>query len=164
MVIHGYFFFFDKGNCFSFNTGFDSLGQKIPLKSSIRAGSQYGLKLTLYVNYYELIASKYSTYMGAIIKIGNSSYEDTSFGIETQPGLKTNIQIDRVIQKTLPKPFSNCDIDNENERYESTSDLYNLIKNSNYQYSQQLCFEVCSFREVIKQCNCTVSNKFVIFD
>ena len=132
----------------------------MPLKYSIRAGSNYGLKFTLYINYYEYLTPLYNVYKGAIVKIGNSSYDDTSFGIETVPGLKTNIQVRRVIQKTLPKPYSNCDIGNENEGYESNSELYNLIANSNYQYSQQLCYEACAIRNVIKQCNCTSSNKY----
>ena len=137
----------------------------MPLKSSIRAGSQYGLRVTFYVKYYEKLlplygGNNFNPYTGLIVIINNSSFEVSKFGIELEPGIKVNIQIDRVIQKTLPKPFSNCDIDNENERYESTSDLYDLIKNSNYQYSQQLCFEVCTFREIIKQCNCTQTDKY----
>ncbi len=132
------------GHCYSFNSGFDLSGQKVPLKSSIRAGSSYGLRVTFYVKCYEKLlplngGNNYNLYTGLIVIINNSSY---------------------VIQKTLPKPFSNCDIDNQNERYESTSDLYDLIKNSNYQYSQQLCFEVCTFREIIKQCNCTQTDKY----
>ena len=62
--------FYKDGNCSSFNTGFNSSGHEIPLRESIRVGSNYGLKLTLYVNYYENL-TKFNKYYGASIKIGN---------------------------------------------------------------------------------------------
>ena len=46
------------GNCYSFNSGFNLSGHRVLLKKSIRAGSSYGLKLTLYVNFYGKITNK----------------------------------------------------------------------------------------------------------
>ncbi len=134
----------------------------MPLKSSIRAGSSNGLKLTLYLNFYEKLMpvrgnTEFNVYTGAIIKIGNSSFESNDFGIEVQPGLKTNVQVDRVIEKILPKPYSNCDIDNE--IYQSDSELYYLISHSPFQYTQQMCYEVCSIKHVINKCNCSSTDK-----
>ena len=41
------------GNCFRFNSGFDSNGNKVDLEKSYLSGFYYGLQLTLYVNVYE---------------------------------------------------------------------------------------------------------------
>jgi hypothetical protein len=101
----------------------------------------------------------FNLYTGAIIIIGNSSYESTKFGIEVQPGLKTNVQVERVIEKILPKPYSNCDIDNNNENSQSNSELYYLISQSAFQYTQQMCYEVCSIKHVINTCNCSSTDK-----
>ena len=103
--------------------------------------------------------NSYNIYTGMIVIVGNSSFEISKFGVEIAPGLKTNIQVNRVIEKTLPKPYSNCDIDNENQNYKSNSYLYNLIEKSNFQYSQQMCYEVCAMRQVVMQCNCTQTDK-----
>ena len=58
------------GNCYSFNSGFNATtGMPVKLRKSIRAGSPYGLRLGVYVNWYEKL-SKYNDYFGCIIKIG----------------------------------------------------------------------------------------------
>jgi hypothetical protein len=41
------------GNCFTFNSGFDSNGNKVELKKSTLSGYYYGIRLTLYANVYE---------------------------------------------------------------------------------------------------------------
>ena len=63
--------FYKDGNCTSFNTGVNISDHVMPLKKSFRAGSNYGLKLTLYVNFYEkLMKQGTNKYVGASIKIG----------------------------------------------------------------------------------------------
>ena len=62
--------FFKDFNCMSFNTGRNATHQNVPRRQSFRAGSNYGLKLTLYVNFYENL-TLYNKYVGASIKIGN---------------------------------------------------------------------------------------------
>ena len=100
------------GNCFTFNSGFDSNGNKMDL-----AGPLYGFTLSLYVNVYEkLIRYNGEQFIGfgAVIRIGNSSYSTYySFGdgLLASAGFKTNIIIDREFKSMLPKPYSNCEID-----------------------------------------------------
>jgi hypothetical protein len=62
--------FFKDSNCMSFNTGRNATNQNVPRRQSFRAGSSYGLKLTLYVNFYENL-TRFNKYVGASIKIGN---------------------------------------------------------------------------------------------
>ena len=97
------------GNCYSFNSGFNSSGHVQPLKKSSRAGSAHGLKLTVYVNYFNLLR-KYNDYFGSVIKIGNSSNKIENSGPEIAPGFKTNIMVARVFEEVLPKPYSDCDL------------------------------------------------------
>ena len=141
------------GNCFTFNSGLDSNGNKIELKKSTQSGYNFGLQLTLIVNVYEkLIEKKFALGLGAYFLIGNSSYLDFNNPIMITPGLITNIAVDREFKSTLPKPYSNCDIDSS---FESDSELFNLIQKSKYQYSQQFCFTQCFQRYLIKKFNCT---------
>ena len=63
------------GNCFVFNGGKNSTQYPHDLKLSVFEGSDYGLKLVLYVNHYEKL-SKFNSInaLGAKIHIENSSY------------------------------------------------------------------------------------------
>ena len=144
------------GNCFTFNTGFNSTGHKIKLKESIRAGVDLGLSLVFYANYYENISN---TFLGAHVKIGNNSKFDITDGINVATGFETNIAVDRVYRFSMPKPYSNCDFEDE-QSYSSSSVLFNLIKNSSHQYDQQFCFELCYHQVLFKHFNC--SGKFDI--
>ena len=145
------------GNCYTFNSGFDSNGNKMDLKESTIAGPYYGLQLTFYVNIYEKLIG-YSSSFGAVIRIGNSSYLTYySFGdgILVSPGSVTNIGVDREFKSMLPKPYSSCEIDSSSPKYIRGLDLYNLIIESNYEYTQQLCFSQCYQKYIIKKYNCS---------
>ena len=105
------------GNCYTFNSGFDSNGNKVELKKSILSDTNV-LRLTLYVNIYEkIIESDYFKYnifyngLGAYFFIQNSSYLEFYNPISITPGLKSKIFVNREFKSILPKPYSNCDID-----------------------------------------------------
>ena len=152
---------FDRhyGNCYSFNMGTNSSGHAIELKKSLMSGYFYGLQLRMYVNFYENLTEFNGYYrgLGATIRIGNSSYlsDSSKGGLQLARGFLTNIAIDRSFKFILPKPYSNCDIDNGEtsmlfEREEFKSDLYKLIEDSSYNYNQQLCLEQCTFKLFFK--------------
>jgi hypothetical protein len=71
--------------------------------------------------------------------------------------------VDRIISKQLPHPYSNCGIDNENPEYLG-SFLYKMFENSNIQYSQQLCIDLCLQTFFIDDCNCTSNSFFSFFN
>ena len=110
------------------------------VKESLRSGTTYGLRLTIYTNFYEKLKFPYNAYHGLIIKIGNSSYSNYDYGHELSPGFKTNIMVDRFFEKQIPKPYSNCEIPNDDSYYTHSSELYNLIWHSSIDYTQQICF------------------------
>ena len=132
------------GNCYTFNAGRDSHGNKIDLKRSSIVGPDFGLWLTFYVNVYEEFLLDGSTsFLGAVLRIGNSSYSTfyaNTIGILLTPGLQTNIVVEREFKSILPRPYSNCEIDSSSAKFLQGVDLYNLISQTDYAYTQQLCF------------------------
>jgi len=148
----------EYGNCFTFNSGFDSNRTRIELKTSKIAGPVFGLRLVLYVNIFEKLLDDKSQGLGAILRIGNSSYlkDYSNSGIFLSPGSITYIRVDREFITTLPKPYSNCEIDSESPKVRADSDLYNLLGQTDYEYSQHLCFSQCLQMYAIKNYNCTL--------
>lgn len=65
----------------------------------------------------------------------------------------------------MSKPFSNCDIDNQQPPSPQSlnSELYTLIYNSPFKYNRQLCYEICTTKLVISECNCSNSDVFSFF-
>ena len=151
------------GNCFTFNSGVDSNGTKINLKESSSTGLASGLKLTLYVNVYE----KFNWYrgLGAVIRIGNSSYSTyfSDSGMFLPPGFTTYISVEREFKSMLPKPFSNCEIDSNFKAIKEGMDLYNLMSQSEYEYTQKLCFVQCYQKYIISENNCSYPRLLSIF-
>ena len=150
------------GNCWTFNSGFNQNGSQVNLKESIISGPSYGLYLQLYVNVYEMLLnsdnSNIMNSLGAVIRIGNSSYEtfySYGEGIFLSPGFETNIIIDREFRSVLPKPYSNCEIDSNSPQFIEGLDLYNQISQSGYKYTQQVCFLECYQKYVFNKYNCT---------
>jgi hypothetical protein len=147
------------GNCFTFNSDLDSSGNETTFKQSTMTGPLYGLRFTFYVNYYEKFMDS-ATYnmLGALIRIGNSSfstYYPALSGILVPPGFQANIAVEREFKSILPKPYSNCEIDSNSPKFIQNLDLYNLIVESKYEYTQQLCFYQCYQRYLIQKYNCT---------
>ena len=147
-----FFWSFDEkyGNCYSFNAGFDSNGSKVSLKQSAFVGSTYGLRLKLYVNFYEKLLSLNSRRngMGAVLRIENSSYwiDHGIDGVFVSAGFQTNVVVRREFKYNLPKPYSECEI--EASSFESgsfNSNLYERISKSKYIYSRQCIYFIIFF-------------------
>ena len=168
------------GNCYKFNTGFSSTGENIDLKESTIAGPLNGLQFDLFVNvnedikeyYYSYLSNEFSSNnfnaLGAIIKIDNSSYlTDQSYngGIKIASGFHTDLSIYRKFNFNLPKPYSSCELDNNNVNHPITDNtLLKQFANSKYQYTQQSCIIQCNQLNVIKKYNCSHPAYFSIFN
>jgi hypothetical protein len=92
-----------------------------------------------------------------LIRIDNGSYL-TSYlpkdGIKISPGSYTSISLSRSFKTNLPRPYSNCLIDNQtNGGFQS--ELFNIIQNSPYRYTQPTCFYQCFQKITSQECNCT---------
>jgi len=156
------------GNCWIFNSGLnESSGKKAPLLFSSFPGEIYGFQIKLYVNFYKNLSifNSYFGGLGVLIRIDNSSYL-TSYigteGIKIEPGSMTSVSLRRFFKTTLSKPYSDCLIDNQtNSGFQS--ELFNLIQNSAYRYTQPTCFLQCMQRFILSECNCTNSNLISLF-
>jgi len=157
------------GNCFSFNSDLNST----VTKESKIAGPLNGLQLQLFVNVHENLSEFYYSYtengiytfnaLGAVILIDNSTNmidHNYNGGIKVASGFHTDISISRSFTFNLPKPYSNCDLDNNKNDYESRSNedlVYLFVNHSNHNmaYTQQSCIIQCYQFNTIKRCNCS---------
>jgi hypothetical protein len=170
------------GNCYKFNSGFNSSGQNIDLKESTIAGPLNGLQFDLFVNVNEDIKDYYYSFLnneftsnnfnalGAVIKIDNSSYltdHSKNGGIKIASGFHTDLSIYRKFNFNLPKPYSSCELDNNNINQpisKSDNTILQQFANSRYQYTQQSCIIQCNQLNVIKKYNCSHPAYFSIFN
>ena len=141
---------FDKiyGNCYEFNT--ERNGSD--LKEVYFLGALGGLKLSFYANFNQNLSVFNSFYngVGALIRVENSSYLiDDYGGVKASAGFQTDISVERHFKSMMPKPYSSC------ETSSSDSELFQMISNSKYIYSQPLCLLQCFQEYSIQQCNCT---------
>ena len=114
------------GNCYVFNA---NENHKISI-----SGWDNGLKLELYVNFNEKLNRINSVYggVGALIRIENSSYfvDHGWEGIKVPGGFQSDIAVERKFKEIMPKPYSNCEINEETRTTQFNSDLFEIIKQS----------------------------------
>jgi len=157
--VDDFVWYFDPiyGNCWIFNA---------TNKVNSFPGEFYGLRVVLYVNFYETLKeiNSYAFFggggLGALLRIDNCSYL-TSYlpedGIRIESGHKTSVSLSRSFKTNLPRPYSDCLIDNKtNSGFRS--ELFDLIQNSPYRYTQPACFLQCFQRVLLSECNCTYPN------
>ena len=144
------------GNCYSYNTGLDNLGNKLDIKEISKPGKINGFQLELFIgNPNEIL--DYMISSGYHIMINNQTYKISTFeGYSVSTGIETDIAINRLYTSLKPKPFSDCI---ELDKIDSfDSDLYRHIFKSNKTYRQNDCFELCLQKSTIETCNCYISS------
>jgi hypothetical protein len=146
------------GNCFSFNSGKESNQNK----ESTLPGYAFGLQLDFYVGFYESLSFFNSILggRGAIIRIDNNSYtiDHALGGITVPSGFVTNVALKREFKESLPKPYGDCETEND-------SIFYKIIRNSTiYDYTQSFCLIQCLQELAILNCNCSIPLFVSIFD
>jgi acid-sensing ion channel 2 len=154
------------GNCWMFNSGQNRTGQRVPLSSNSFPGLKYGFKMIFYAYFYENLTTFNSftaSGLGALVRIENSSYLTDGYGgIRIMSGYHTSMSISRSFKSSLPKPYSNCLIDNQtNAGFHS--ELFDLIQSSQYRYTQPLCFLQCQQKYIYLKCNCTDPRETSLF-
>jgi hypothetical protein len=163
------------GNCYSFNSGLDYNGKKVNFRESVLSGAVFGLKLNAYVGYFDKLESfnvgwftgfgLNAPQYGLNILIENNTYmSDLKWNVIAINGGTANyIAVKRRFNSKLPKPYSNCEIDNTSPG-EFNSQYYNLVKKSPYQYNQQLCISQCMQKKIIQYCNCTMATFLSLYN
>ena len=118
----------------------------------------------MYVNVYEKLLYQTNQLgdvianFGLVVRIENSSYStyySYADGVFVSAGFQTNIVVDRSFKSILAEPYSNCEISTYSPQFIQGLDLYNLISESGYKYTQQLCFIQCYQKYIIKKYSCS---------
>lgn len=165
-VFHDY----NYGNCYRFNgdhpsTKFKdySYVQKHPgpsYRQSSRAGPQNGLKIELYVGNEE-DKLLYSYRNGFRLVIHNQSVIPfmQENGIDVATGVQTNVAVTRTFLSRLPKPYSDCisDLDEETANKNNILNImYQKTLNGTLgKYFQEFCLKACLLIYEAERCNCT---------
>jgi len=154
------------GNCYVFNSRLNESGDAVGFKNSSLSDNQFGLILSIYVGYNDKLnlfnagwnnLFSFTNSYGLNVMIENNTYlsAGNTNSIALNGGTLNFISMKREFSSKLPKPYSNCDIDNSNPG-KIDSYYYNLISQSPYQYSQELCVVQCMQQQAIKLCNCSI--------
>jgi len=146
------------GNCYSFNSGFNSTGQRRDNSVSYLAGSWHGLQVDFFVRSYANLSLFNSMWggTGAILRIDNDSHviDHIRDGIFVSPGASTYVALNRETKTILPRPYSNCVVDSYDKSTNFDSELYRLIKSSIYDYTQTFCLQQCFNKLQHESCGC----------
>ena len=147
------YFSYDYGNCFQFNSGLNDLNTLIEPNKIDTEGNKHGFSIVLgpLVNSNKYLSS-YTN--GLIVYIHNQSASPSSSKfVNVDIGKETNIIVGRTFKTMQASPYSECqDIDVLNSEIVVKSIIY--VKNKNYVYRQNDCFNICLQRLIIKSCGC----------
>jgi len=141
---------FDYGNCYQFNSGVNALNNKIDLVNLTREGKDFGLAIRWFpmINENKHVTTRAR---GLVVFVNNYMFKPSN-PIFVEPGKLTYIAVKRKVTQKYPSPYSDCiDIDSYK------SDLYDYITKSNKTYAtnrQQDCFELCIQKQIIDECKC----------
>ncbi|RNA14255.1 Amiloride-sensitive sodium channel subunit, partial [Brachionus plicatilis] len=154
-----WYYDFYYGNCYRFNTGLNSNGQKTKIKSSNYPGKFNGLMIELFVG----IPNDQKTLSlttGAHIFVDDNSFKPTfGIGFGVSPGYSTDIALERIKTKQMPKPYSEC-IENLGS---IDSEYYRKVIRSNLTYRQSECLSSFFYFEINEKCKCSpMDNNFVV--
>ena len=154
-----WFWSYDYGNCYTFNSGKNSLNQTLDVWNVSKSGANYGLKLELFVSDPDLQAYSYKT--GAFLIVHNKSTNVKArgllSGINIRTGYDTYVAVRRQFKNKLAAPYSNCiDTWTPPSDNDYATLLYNYVKSSNMSeaYDRQICYEVCKQDQIYKNCSC----------
>ncbi len=129
-----------------------------------RPNAKYGLIIDFYVGQHDDI-NKIGLERGIYLSINRNNtnpYQDFRNMIDISPGIESNILVERSIFQKSPKPYSNCDFDQDKSQYppkQFFNDLtyFNQVIEANYPYSQDICLEICELDYIKSKCNCTLA-------
>jgi hypothetical protein len=139
------------GNCLIFNGGFNSKGEKVPLKYVTQTGKYVSLHLEMFVRLNESYES-ISLLNGAHIFIHNHTERMRMHeGIHVPVGFQTNIVVDRLFVQKIESPYSEC-VSNENKLKHTK--FYEIILKSRQKYRIKDCILLCLQEHLIEKCKC----------
>ena len=166
-VSEDFIWYFDNiyGNCYKFNSGFNTKGEPIELKKSSQPGKFYlGLKMTLFESMPKILERISYAGTGFMIKLDNDTFmAGGNSRIDLLSGVESNLAVERIYSSQLSFPYSDCFIDNMLYSKSYQSELYDLFLQTNTRYRQKDCLELCQQKFYIANCQCTLIQYFSLF-
>ncbi|RNA34522.1 amiloride-sensitive sodium channel subunit beta [Brachionus plicatilis] len=145
------------GNCYQFNSGFDSHGKKNDLKYAMTTERLSGLRLILNISVTQKLKFMNPS-TGAVIFIHNhTTYPMMVDTITLAPKTETSISLSRTFYESKQKPYSNCDA-KTNDMNSYNSEYYKLVHENTKAYGQTLCIHQCIQKFFIENCDCFVAD------
>lgn len=141
------------GNCYQFNSGFDSQNQPVPFSKVTKTGKRNGLALLLLTGTpYDIYSTSVDS--GAHIFIHEADESPvTSISIDVPTGMSTNIVLSKVVTQKQPYPYNDCYSElNTPDAFDSL--FYRLTLQQGYKYSQRDCLNIAEQAYYIKKCKC----------
>ena len=146
-------FFFDQYylGCVQFNSGRDSNGQPVELKTVSRTGETSGLTLELYVGLPNAISKLQTGRRGVYVfinKQGQNFEIDAASPKELTPGFATNILLERREYNQFnewPYTYSSCTLNSDGTFIKPLDDLwfFEQTTSTNLSYSRNSCLALC---------------------
>jgi len=138
------------GNCFRFNAGLDTFGNKVPLKKVDKEGKYSELEMDLFLLEHKDIPNLNSN-RGFRIFVENSSDVASTFdgGIDIKPGTLSELNIRKLVTQRKPFPYGDCQ-----EEYPEDF-IYDKYRENKTPYKQKDCFTLCIQKAIIMKCNCS---------
>jgi hypothetical protein len=145
------------GGCYIFNSGFDMNKKQVGFKTVRQPGEINALRLVIDSSVSLELKNIYQDF-GLAIRIDNSSNQKVQWkeAWDLKPDLSTKISVNRIYTHQMPRPYSQCDIDADNN-IAFDSDLYDLFLKANHPYKQEYCVDLCYQKLAILGCNCSDS-------
>jgi amiloride-sensitive sodium channel subunit alpha/amiloride-sensitive sodium channel subunit gamma len=142
------------GSCYKFNSGKNSTGGNVPLKSLNQIGKINGLRLELYMGHNNKPFDFINPTTGAHIFISNYTVtQSPNEGLDAATSKETNIAVRRTLKYRLPSPYSDC-IDDVYDENASDSFFFKSIVKSGIRYRFTDCLNLCFLRSLKEKCGC----------
>ena len=143
-----YYYTYNYGNCWQFNSGFDFYGNVVPLKTTTLEDQNFGLTLLLglsNLNKYPLSDSK-----GIRLYVHNRTFLPINTeGFFLKPGEKTTIALKKTFYYNYPYPYSECQ-----DLTSFKSELFTFTVNEYKNYRRFDCLNMCLQKNIIEYCDC----------
>lgn len=147
---------FDYGNCFTFNSGFDQRGNKVPIRKINEPGSERSFKLELFLGD-EFSQGIWMQQSGAKVIVHNQTVNPLveAEGQELATNYQTDIGFTRSFLTKLESPYSQC-VKNiyspeghKSKFFKATFTILNMTS-----YRQKSCIRLCLQRYIRQLCGC----------
>jgi hypothetical protein len=148
------------GKCFRYNSGRNMYKETNDILNATKSGKPNNLKMNFYVD----IPDGYD-FSELLIFIHNHSsppYEMENGGYFLKPGSWNYYEIEREFYSILDEPYNHCLKDVSSFKLNKT--LIDFIIKSNSIYSQDYCYNLCSYLYALEESNCSCASNLLNFD